>query len=340
LERILVIRLSAIGDVLLTTPLVRILKKKFPQAEIDFLVKKSYRTLLSTNKNINMIWSLSPEDGFYEMIRLSRKLREKRYDCVIDLQVNLRSIFFCFFSGAKRRIIHRPQRFKRFLLVHFRKNIYKEIEPVPLRFLNSVFSLGLKDDGLGLELKVDERARQSIPLLLQKAKNGGKRRIIVLAPGAGRATKRWFPERFAEVGSYFGKNRNQIVLVGGQKDLEVCRKVAQEMDPAPLNFAGKLSLQQTAAVLKESDILITNDTGIMHIAAALEVKVVAIFGPTTRHFGFMPFRTSSIVVEASVPCRPCSYHGTDKCPHNHFKCMKDIRSIDVIQAAEELLRRE
>ena len=338
MKRILVIRLSAIGDILLTTPLVRILRKKFPQAEIDFMVKKSYETLLSTNKNINRIWSFSPGRGFHEIVLLTRRLREQHYDCVIDLQVNFRSIFFSFFSGAKRRLIHKPQRFKRFLLVHFRKDLYKKIEPVPLRFINTAASLGLRDDGLGLELTIDETVKQSLAIVLQKKRKHEK--IIAIAPGAGRATKRWLPERFAEVGSYFGKNRNQIVLVGGQDDIEICNKVAQEMVSPPLNFAGKLSLQQTAAVLEKSDILITNDTGVMHMAAALEKKVVAIFGPTTHHFGFLPFRTSAIVVETSVPCRPCSYHGTEKCPRDHFKCMKDIHSTDVIQAAEKLLREE
>jgi heptosyltransferase-2 len=340
LKRILIIRLGSMGDVLLTTPLIRMVKSRYPEAKIDFLVKKAYESLLRTNRHLNRLLLFSPEKGLPEIRRIIQRIRETGYDAIIDLQVNLRSFIFRILSGGKKRVRYRPKRWRRFLLVSFRKNIDEKYRPIPLRFLESVFSWGVEDDGLGLELEVEESARRAVSLKLGKSTNGERGKIVVLAPGASRYTKRWPAKKFADVGRYFERRGNRIVLVGGEQDRGICEEVARGLEASPLDFAGQLSLQETAAVIADSDLLVSNDTGIMHMSCALGKPVVAIFGPTTHHLGFHPFRTSSIIVEKQLPCRPCSYHGTDKCPRHHFRCMEQIQSIDVIRAAEELLKRE
>ena len=222
-------------------------------------------------------------------------------------------------------------------MVRFRKFRDAEDKPIPLRYLDAVSSWGVSDDGLGMELVVKDDAKHSVTMKLKKGGIDINGNIVVLAPGAAHATKRWPAERFAGVGSYLIERGNRVVLVGGENDRSICREVEDWMRHQPLNLAGKLSLQETAAVLKKSNFLISNDTGVMHMGAALGKPVVAIFGPTTRYLGFFPFRTRSLVVERPVSCRPCSYHGTETCPRDHFQCMDQIHTSDVIRAAEALL---
>ncbi len=326
------------GDVLLTTSVLRMLKTRFPSARIDYLVKEAYAPLLRTNPRIGQVIPVLKGD-FQEMREILRRIRGERYDLLIDWQMNFRSRFIRFFSDAGRTIVYPARRFKRFLLVHCRINRYKREMPVPLRFLESVDSLGVKDDGLGLELNVEEKDVLSVASTLYAGGSGKSQKLIVLAPGAGRATKRWPHERFAEVGDYFNRTGYTVALTGGEKDREVCSRVENSMKGKVRNMAGAFSLMQTAALIDKSLLLITNDTGVMHIAAALKKPVIAIFGPTTRHFGFFPFRTRSKVVESDLECRPCSYHGTDECPRKHFMCMLRVKSDEVIQAAVELIQR-
>ncbi len=337
LKKILVIRLSAMGDVLLTTPLLRLLKKKFPETEIDFLVKQEYSSLISTNPYIHQMQIFSQANGFFEFIRICLRMRNLRYDGIIDLQVNVRSFFLRILSNAKWKVRYKPWRWKRFFLVHFHRNYYKTELPVPLRFLSVLLPWGIQDDGLGLELIVDEKTRSMTISCMKKREIRLTDKIIALAPGASKMTKRWPSEDFAAVGNYFMNRNYKVVLVGGDQDRQVCEEVTKAMGLLPEDFSGQLTLQETAALIAESDILITNDTGVMHIGSALKKRVVAIFGPTTNHLGFMPFRTQSIVVEKSLYCRPCSYHGTDTCPQGHFRCMKSIQVDDVIQAVKNLL---
>ena len=126
-------------------------------------------------------------------------------------------------------------------------------------------------------------------------------------------------------------------MTGGEADREVCKEVGDRMTKQPVNFAGQFSLQVTAALLDRAELLITNDTGVMHMATGLGIPLVALFGPTTRRLGFFPFRSSSKVVEKMLDCRPCSYHGTAGCPLGHFHCMVRIDPDEVIRSAEELL---
>ena len=340
MRRILVIRLSAIGDVLLATLLVRRLKRRFPDARIDFLVKEAYAPLLRSNPNIDAVLTFFPERGFSEISRVSRQIRADGYDAVVDLQASPRSFLLRFFSGAGQQRRHRPRRWRRFLLVHFGVDAYKNIPPIPLRYLESVAGWGVEDDGLGLDLEITVEDRASLLGLLRSEGFPAEGRMIVLAPGAGRATKRWRPEGFAEVAVHFFKRGCRVVLAGGFGDRGICDTINRMAGGKLYNVSGACSLTETAALLDMADLMITNDTGVMHMASALGKKVVALFGPTSRQLGFYPFRTDATVVERPLTCRPCSYHGTEKCPKGHFRCMKEIQSADVIDAAETLLKRK
>jgi lipopolysaccharide heptosyltransferase II len=340
MRRILIIRLGAIGDVLLSTPVVRVLSERFPELRIDFLTKEAYISILKNHSNLNRVIGFSQKRGFRALHEILRFIRRGKYDAVVDLQNNLRSRIFTRFSGVKFRKTFHSGRIKRFFLVHFRWNVYRDIQPVPLKYLRTVRDLGAEDDGKGLDLFVEPAAERSVRAKFKKTGVRSSEPILALAPGAGRATKRWPCEQFANVGLHFVRKGFQVVILGGPKDADACESVRSRMSDSSVSFCGILTLQETAALLKHSVLLVTNDTGLMHMASALKKKTVAIFGPTTRHFGFFPFRSPAAVVETDLRCRPCSYHGTEHCPKRHFRCMLAISSAEVIGAAERVLKSE
>ena len=167
-ERNLIIRLSAMGDVLLTTPLLRILKKHYQKMDIHFCVKKQFALLIETNPSVQSVISFSPGGGLKELRRILNLIRQSRYDAIIDLQVNFRSWLLRRFSGVRRKIRYHPQRWRRFLLVHFRMNRYKNNVPIPLRYIRALKSWGVEDDGEGLDLVVVSPARESILSILKE----------------------------------------------------------------------------------------------------------------------------------------------------------------------------
>jgi len=338
-RRILVIRLSAMGDVLLATPLIRWVKIQYPQADVDFLVKSLYTPLVRSNPHLNQVISLSADLGWRELVRVIRAVRVNRYDLVLDLQVNLRSWLIRHLCRARQTAVYRPNRWKRFNLVYARRGLDESFHAIPLRQLASFSHLGIHDDGFGLDLVIGEVPRQAVAKALGGEEVGQEERIIVIAPGASRATKRWLPQRFAEVGQHFTQTGYRIILVGGSGDRNVCTDVASQITPSPINWVGQCTLLETAVLISRAACLITNDTGVMHIGAALKRPLVALFGPTSQHLGFFPFRGISTVIERQLDCRPCSYHGTARCPKSHFRCLLDIQSREVIEAAEALLER-
>jgi heptosyltransferase-2 len=339
LHKILIIRLSAMGDILLATPLIRILRKRFPEAQIDVLVKEQFKTLLQFNPNVSQVIGFNPNKGSREKKRIVQDIKKIRYDAVLDLQRNTKSTAFRI--RFKVDHVHKANlmRWQRFLLVYFNIRSYKKDQPVPLRYLESADSWDISDDGLGLDFYLDPKAKDKIQSLLSGHNMNGKP-ILVLAPGAGRVTKRWLPERFAEVGTYFRRCGFHIALVGGSGDKHVGELIQNSINGSVSNFIGRFSIQETAALIFEAACLITNDTGVMHIGAAFNTPLVAIFGPTTRDFGFFPFRAKASIIERKLSCRPCSFHGTSQCPVNHFLCMKSIQTDDVMNAVELLLEKE
>jgi len=333
-KKILVIRFSAIGDVVLTTPVLRMLKICYPEMKIDFLVKSQYAELIETHSAVHRVWKYDTQESTGDLIR---QLRDQQYDAIVDLQFSIRSRWFAFRIPAERKVRFSPERFKRLLLVRFRWDRYKKDEAVSLRYLQAVKSWDVKDDGKGAELFPALEAGSSLNEKLKGINLSIP--IILLAPGAGRATKRWLPERFGEVGHHFSERGNQVILIGGEQDRAICREVGKHIPELHSDLSGSLSLQESLTLIEKARILITNDTGVMHIAAAVQTPVVVLFGPTTRQLGFYPFRAQSTVIEKELDCRPCSYHGTARCPKDHFHCMRHIQASEVIETAEQLIKK-
>jgi len=339
MKKIAIIRLSSIGDIVLTTPLVRALRAQYPQSRIDFIIKNEYAELLSTNPHLDNVISFDHDAGFGELRSLKKLIRKEKYDVLIDLHKNFRSVFLRNNSRSGMVLKYNKNYVRRSLLIWFGLNRFKIIEPIYKRYFRAVESLGVKPDKDGTELHLTKNNILNVQTKLTKSGLRKNQPLVILCPGAGFATKQWHIKGFAEVGDHLAKKYKALIgILGSNKDFEDCESVQNQMNERSVNYAGMFTLLESAAMLNQSKIVITNDTGLMHIAQSQKTPVVALFGSTTRELGYFPFPESSFVIEQDLSCRPCTHNGRNSCPKKHFRCMMDSKSGDVIEAAEQLLK--
>lgn len=338
-NKILIIRLSSIGDVLLTTPVIRLLKKRFPECQIDFLIKKEFAELLAHHPNIFHLYCYDKNSDVNTLTKIRKMIRDQQYDLIVDLHKNFRSYCLTACSGARDIVRYKKDFIRRFLLVKFKLNFYRAIIPIYQRFINALKRYEITYDGDGLDIFIDQQAERRINEKYSNFLNNSSGIVIGIAPGAKHATKQWTSEGFSAVINFFINNKKaKVMIFGSKQDQFVVDRFSVEQPQLILNTCGKLSLLETAALMSRCDLLLTNDSGLMHLASAIKKKVVAIFGSTTEELGFFPYATEHIVVQNSnLKCRPCSHIGRKKCPKEHFKCMKEITAEQVISAIEGLL---
>ena len=336
IERVLFLRFSAIGDVILISPLLRIFFEAYPHTKIDVLVKDKFSSLLAYHPLVNEVIIIPDKPSFWDLIRIIQKLRRFNYDIIFDLQKHWRSYFISFFCGTSSTYRYKKFSFKRFFLVYFKKNLYKGIpESVPLRYFLAFHKLNIGWKNCKPEIYYTESIQKKANSLLP---SDNKNNLIALAPGGGRKTKRWLSKYYIELINMLQTSfKLNVLLLGGVDDKSICDEIENGLNNRITNLSGQTTLLETAAVLQHCQMIICNDTGLMHMAAALDRKIVAIFGPTVVEFGFFPFTDKFKVVEhESLDCRPCSYHGTDTCPKKHFNCMKEISPDRVFQVVKNL----
>lgn len=314
--KILVIRFSSIGDIVLTSPVIRCLKKQLEgEPEIHFLTKKSYSSLIENNPYISKIHSIKKSTN--EVIEA---LQHEKFDYIVDLHKNLRS------RRVKQKLKALSFSFdklnwQKWLLVNLKINRMPEIHIVD-RYLHSVKALGIENDGLGLDyfLPKDIEDKELLPSSFPKT-------YIGLVLGATHATKRLPEEKFKELVTLL---KDPVVLIGGKEDSPLGIELERIHPERIFNAAGKMSLNESAVLLKKASTVITHDTGMMHIAAAFQKKIISIWGNTVPEFGMYPYlkdenkNSFKVIENNNLSCRPCSKIGFDKCPKGHFKCMEDL----------------
>ena len=336
--KFLIIRFSSIGDVILTTPLIRCLHDEYPAVQIDFLVKKEFAVVLSGNPHLSNIITFDKNAGKGELGRVRKFVRQNKYSHIFDIQRNIRSVLISEGSGAlitgfSKKLLARD------LLIRFNINVYKEIKPVYLRYFESAEALGVEYDGKGTEVYPAAAEKEKITEILKRNNFAAGTPILVVAPGAQWENKRWPAEGFAAAADTFcSQTGASTVLIGGPGDVEICNSVQTQMKTSSLNLAGKLSLMGSAALLGKAAMVFTNDTGMLHMAQAMKVPVVAVYGPTTRELGFFPLPENSRVAETDISCRPCTQKGLHTCPKKHFRCMNDIKPGMVSDFGTELFQ--
>ncbi|MCX7880241.1 MAG: glycosyltransferase family 9 protein [Ignavibacteria bacterium] len=333
--KFLVIRISSLGDVILSTYLVRLLRKKFPDSRIDFLVGSEYQEVLALNKRIDKVLIYDKSKSFFWHLLQTFSINYPyHYDVIIDLQNNLRSKLFGAGKGS-RYFFFNKRRIYKFKLVYFKTKI-KEILPIPILYRDTFPDLQDFDDGLGLEIWTSKDVDEYMPY--RKDLNLTKIERIALAPGAKHFTKRLPINKVNQLIELINSNFDaEIVLIGGKSDSWL-NSILYKNGKNVQNFIGKLSILESSELLDSCQILISNDSAAVHIASARQVPVVEIFGSTVPHFGFVPFRVPYSIVELNnIECRPCTHFGKPKCPKKHFRCMEEIQPEQIIYAINELI---
>jgi heptosyltransferase-2 len=346
IERTLIVRLSSIGDIVLSSPLLRALHRQLPNSRIDYVVKSEFADLIRHNPHISQVIEFPAGGGLSDLQSLRSRIHAAKYDLIVDIHGSLRSRYLCF--GAPRLVRVRKRKFARFLLVHFKWNLYSLLGGAPNvtdRYLETTQEFGIHDDGAGPELFLTESAISSALHILAASGIRAGQTTIGICPSARHANKMWLKERFAEVAGALSREYDApILLFGSEGDTIVCKEVelltlSAVQESRVVNLAGRTSLLQAAALMDHCSIIITNDSGLMHIASARKRKAVAIFGPTVREFGFFPpVREAAVIQNTSLSCRPCTHIGLEKCPRGHFRCMKDIPTLEVLEAARRLMK--
>jgi heptosyltransferase-2 len=252
---------------------------------------------------------------------------------VVDLQNNFRSSFLRTFLFPTLWVKARRYRIRRWLLIHFKWDLYGEIRPVPVRYLDAVDMLGCEHDGHGLELVCDSDS-DSWANLTVESWNIGKTSFVVLSPGAKHFTKRWPEDRWIELGWQLAASGKSVVVLGDQSEIELVSRIANSI-PRAIIISGE-SIEHAAALLKLAEYVVTNDSGIMHLAAGVGAPLISIFGSTALQFGFGPFTDKAVVIEHKLSCRPCTPFGRSACPKQHFRCMLDTTSDLVLTKINEL----
>lgn len=313
--KVLVIRFSSIGDIVLTSPVVRCLKQQV-NAEVHYFTKSNFKDVLINNPYIDKIHYLGEE--FNADVQ---KLKAENFDYIIDLHHNLRTLRFK--NALKvRSFAFNKLNFEKWLLVNFKWNRMPDVHIVD-RYIACAESLGIKNDGAGLDYFLsdeDHVSLESLPSFLQSG-------YVGLVIGAQHSTKRLPLEKLQEICK---KLPAAIMIMGGKEDAEVANELVKIDESRIFSACGKFKLNQSASLVKQAACIISHDTGLMHIAAAFKKKTFSIWGNTVPEFGMYPYKTEHTNFEVKdLNCRPCSKIGHHECPKKHFNCMKQ-QNIDAI----------
>ena len=304
--KILVVRFSSIGDIVLTTPVVRMLKTQL-NTEVHFLTKAPFVSLFKNNPYVDSVFQI--DKSINEVIS---DLKKENYDYVIDLHSNLRTQILKLKLGVTAKSFNKLN-WEKFLLTNFKTNILPDVHIVD-RYLDTVKFLGITNDNKGLDFFLSDADKVD---LAESPKD-----YIAFVIGGQHATK-ILPT--AKIISICKKLNKAVLLIGGPDDKARGDEISKAS--GAINTCGDHSLLQSAFLIKNSAYVISHDTGMMHIAAAFKKNIYSVWGNTIPEFGMYPYlsdKNSKMIEVQDLNCRPCSKIGYDKCPKGHFKCMQEI----------------
>jgi lipopolysaccharide heptosyltransferase II len=363
----LLIKPSALGDVVHTLALLVKLRARYPRARIDWLITPENAEVVRYHPALSNVILFSRSDfsqrgrrwrAFLSFFDLLKQIRRAKYEIVIDMHGQVRSAFFALISGARVRIgFDRPV--KRGLTVsaeHDLKNIpshgwrgaregswiaYTHRIPIPTldvhaidRYLWVAPLLGLDDNPPDLAIHLSPQATDRVNGLLEEHGVPESKPLVVLVPGTIWETKHWTIEGFAGVARQFLQDGFAVALAGTTRDQQRCRQIAAAA-PGTCDLSGKTTAADLAALIRRAEVAVTNDSGSMHVAASLGKPMVSVFGPTNPvHIG--PYERPESVVRVDLPCSPCNYRRLSQCPFDHA-CMKQVTSAMVVERARKIL---
>ncbi len=371
-SKILLIKLSAVGDVVHTIPVLNKLRRRYPNAQLDWLVTPGIAELLRHHPAISNVlafaravragpWGLGSLAALAGYVRLATKLRAASYDLVVDMHGQMRTALLALATGAPARVgFDRPraevwQASERAFPEQTRKHAwqgaregswlaYTHTIPVPTlemhavdRYLNVGPLLGLDEGPADFSFPIPQEADRRIEALLDYY-DIAKAKIVVMAPGTIWETKQWRRDAFAEVARHFLRQKFAVTLIGSERERAVCDAVAA-LAPGVVNLGGETTLSELAALIRGATICVTNDSGPMHLAVALGRPVVSVFGPTDPIW-IGPYRRDGAVLQAkNLPCAPCYLRQLSRCAYGHA-CMHGVAASAVIERMEAMLKQK
>jgi len=324
MKKVLVIRFSSIGDIVLTTPLIRCLKDQMPGVEIHYLTKRQYVPILQSNPYLRKIHLF--KDNFQELVP---KLQAERFDHIIDLHKNLRSHYIRMKLGRPSSSFPKLN-LQKWLITRWHIDRLPRIHIVD-RYFKAVEPLGITNDGKGLDYFLLDSEQVDIAGRFPELAPS----FIAIAIGARHQTKIFPAPRLIELCHQLPL---PVILLGGKEDMARGEEIRKGCNGTVVNTCGTLPLNASASVAGQAEVVISNDTGLMHIAAALKRPVISLWGNTVPAFGMYPClpegmeHLSTIVEIPGLRCRPCSKLGYDNCPKGHFDCMEKIDLQQILEA--------
>ncbi len=333
-RRILVVQTAFPGDVVLTTPLFRGLRRLYPEAVLTALVSARAAPLVEEDPCLDGLL-VYDKTGGESFASAAAKVRRGRFDTLVSPHRSHRSSLLALLSGARTRVGFSGAGFRWAYTRRVRRDADSHEVDRNLSLLEGLGASAVAEDRV-LTVGYTERETAQVQDVLSASGVGLDQSLIALAPGSVWATKRWDPEGFAAVGRELTAGGDRVVLLGGDDDVDVCRTVAHGIGNGAVVAAGRTPLKALPAWLDRVRLLLTNDSAPLHVAAARGTPAVAVFGATTPALGFSPFHERSRVVEIDLPCRPCGPHGGTRCPLDHLRCLKDVRPAAVLAACREL----
>lgn len=330
--KLLIIRFSSIGDIVLTTPVLRCIRRQYPDAEIHFLVKQSFKPVIAHNPYINVIHTL--DNDLNENIEALKKIR---FDYIIDLHRNLRTMRVKKGLDAPSLTFDKLN-FRKWLYVNFKWNVMPDKSIVD-RYFEGLKKLQLKNDGQGLDYFIPDQLQtkqDDIPM-------GHWTGFVGCVIGGSYFTKKFPVEKWKE---FVQQCPFPIILLGGPEDRDEGNEIAATDNAKVYNACGKFNLTESADLVKRAKVIVTNDTGLMHIAAAYKKPIISLWGNTTPEMGMFPYygfnnlnqnvSNLSVLMEVkNLGCRPCSKIGYRKCPRKHFKCMNNIPVSPIVEQVKK-----
>lgn len=339
-EKILVVQTSFLGDVVLMTPLLSEIKRRFPQAKLGVLCSPQAGTLLGRHPGVDEVIvddKRSGSGGLGGLWRKAREIRKRGYTLALSPHKSFRSALLLLLAGIPHRVGFRQS--AGWFFFHERVDRDPDSHDVERNLsLLRPFGIEPQECGRDLRVEVDDDSREAVERLFRSL--GVERNGITFGinPGSVWATKRWRPEGYAELMVQLKQRyRCTILLFGGPEDCDTVTKIQALSGDVGVNLAGRLSLRELPCALDWCDVFITNDSGPMHIAVARGIPVVAVFCATTSALGFYPYSSKAAVVEKDLACRPCSSHGGRRCPLGTEDCMRLIKADDMLHAVERVL---
>ena len=325
-RNILIVRFSSIGDLLLTTPLLRAIRTRHPDSRITFVVRDDMAETLRRNPHITDLVTFSRGAS---LLALARSLRQQPWTDRLDLHGSLRSFALRQLIGGSWRG-YSKHLIRRQLLITTHGKHGGTLAHVAERYFAAAGDLDVTPDGKPPEYFISEPADAAATAFLAQHRLGQNRRLIALAPGAAHFTKRWPEAHWVELARRLAATCD-IVVLGGTMEERVAANIVEATGTAGASAAGLFSLDGSAALIRRAEQLVVADTGLLHLATAVGTPVVALYGPTAEAFGFTPYHASAVIVQHDLGCRPCSSQGGAKCPLGHHNCLRLMMPAEVLR---------